>query len=116
MTTGTHQSLPFLDRLKQLDDERASIIEAARAAAFAQAEEAVALLNAIGYTCEIAFAPEPAAAPRKTARPVRTNRPCPICEFRTDPPHDARRHRSQGEHKQPFGDEELMQLGLRRVD
>ena len=80
------QSLPFLDRLKQLDDERVTIIEAAKAAAFAQADEAVSLLNAIGYTCEIALAPEPAATPRKTPRQVYTNGPCPICEFRTDPP------------------------------
>ena len=110
------QSLPFLDRLKQLDDERVTIIEAAKAAAFAQADEAVSLLNAIGYTCEIALAPEPAATPRKTPRQVYTNGPCPICEFRTDPPHDARRHRSQGEEKQPFGDDELSGLGLTRVD
>lgn len=40
---------------------------------------------------------------------------CPICQFATDEPHDGRKHRSQGENKRPFTDEELSELGLRKV-
>ena len=51
---------------------------------------------------------------RKGTRQVNAERPCPICNFRTDPPHDARRHRGQDD-KRPFTAEELRHLGLKRV-
>ena len=40
--------------------------------------------------------------------------PCPICHFRTDPPHDGRSHRGQPK-KKPFTAEELEQKALTKV-
>lgn len=41
---------------------------------------------------------------------------CSICNFKTNPPHDARRHRSQGDHKKPFTAEELTTMGMVKAD
>jgi hypothetical protein len=40
---------------------------------------------------------------------------CPFCNFETKPPHDGRKHRSQGEHKTPFTPAELQKWELERV-
>jgi hypothetical protein len=40
---------------------------------------------------------------------------CPICKFRTNPPHDARKHRTQGDNKKPFTAEELTAMGMTKV-
>jgi hypothetical protein len=40
--------------------------------------------------------------------------PCPICNFRTDPPHNGRSHRGQTK-KRPFTTEELEKKGLTKV-
>lgn len=51
---------------------------------------------------------------RKGTRTTNPDRPCPICEFKTVPPHDARRHRGQSE-KRPFTAEELETLGMKKT-
>jgi len=38
-----------------------------------------------------------------------------FANFATNPPHDSRKHRRQGEEKRPFTQEELEELGLERV-
>ena len=43
------------------------------------------------------------------------NKPCDICKFVTSPPHDGRKHRSQGENKKPFTDAELSAQEMARV-
>ena len=40
---------------------------------------------------------------------------CTICNFETDPPHDGRKHRSQGDDKRPFTSKELAALEMKRV-
>ena len=40
--------------------------------------------------------------------------PCPICHFRTDPPHNGRNHRGQAK-KKPFTPEELEEKGLTKL-
>jgi hypothetical protein len=40
--------------------------------------------------------------------------PCPICNFKTDPPHDGRSHRGQNK-KRPLTAEELEAKGLTKV-
>lgn len=61
---------------------------------------------------------EPAkAAKASTTKATRTSnpdRPCPICGFKTVPPHDARRHRGQSE-KKPFTAEELNTMGMKKA-
>lgn len=40
------------------------------------------------------------------------NKPCPVCGFATNPGHDARKHRAQGDKKRPFTSKQLKELGL----
>lgn len=40
---------------------------------------------------------------------------CPICKFATQPPHDGRKHSSQGKTKRAFSKNELKLLRLTRV-
>jgi hypothetical protein len=105
-----------LQQIKKLDEERAKLLESAKADALARAEEAINELTALGFDYELA---EPA---RETARKTRTARKglvpdhhpkgtCPICEYATKPPHDKRSHRAQTR-KKPFTDAELAERNL----
>lgn len=51
---------------------------------------------------------------RKGTRTANPDRACPICEFKTVPPHDARRHRGQTD-KRPFTAEELDAMGMKKA-
>ncbi len=59
----------------------------------------------------------PAKGPKKGQGGTRTPKggACPICEFETAPPHDGRKHRSQGDDKKPFTNEELEMLHMTKV-
>jgi hypothetical protein len=107
-----------LDKLKALDDERSKLLDEAKAEALEMAHKAVAALNELGFPYRLVEGPQ--TAPRAATRasraeggPRRQTRdaPCPICEFRTEPHHDGRAHRSQGT-KRPFTEEELSEKGL----
>lgn len=107
-----------LQRIKRLDEQRAALLEEARNEALAKAEAAVAELNALGFSyglVERRGAARQTPPGRKGTRQVDPNKPCPTCGFVTDPPHDARAHRSQGGNKKPFTAAELSEKGLRRV-
>ena len=99
-----------LDQLKALEAQKAELAEQAYSEALQQAEEAVSALNSLGYDYTLTNGSKPK---RTTRKPKDT--PCKICGFKTDPPHDARAHRSQAE-KRPFTDEELAQLGMTKVE
>ena len=111
-----------LQQIKKLDEERAKLLEAAKADALAKAEEAISELTALGFDYELV---EPGYAGTKkprTARATGTRKTidhtprgtCPICEYATDPPHDKRSHRAQTR-KKPFTDPELEQRSMKRV-
>lgn len=51
---------------------------------------------------------------RGGARQVR-DAPCPVCKFKTQPPHDARKHRGQGKRKRAFTSSQLNEMGLAKV-
>jgi hypothetical protein len=110
--------MSVLDELKALDEKRAQLLEDAKKAALDNAEKAVAALNELGFNYRLVEGASTARAPRKAASqaPKRQTRdlPCPICEFKTDPHHDGRAHRSQ-KTKKPFTVEELMEKGLTKV-
>src|SRR5205807_7003294 len=106
----------LIQQIKKLDEERAKLLERAKADALARAEEAINELTALGFDYELT---EPA---RETARKARTVRnglvpdhhpkgTCPICEYATKPPHDKRSHRSQAR-KKPCMDAELAERNL----
>jgi hypothetical protein len=51
---------------------------------------------------------------KSNEKSVSGDEPCPICNFRTDPPHDGRSHRGQSK-KKPFTPEELEEKELTKV-
>ena len=108
--------MSVLEKLKALDAQRAELLEGAKKEALDKAEKAVAELNELGFDYSLVEGASTARAPRKagTQAPKRQARdlPCPICQFRTDPHHDGRMHRSQ-KTKKPFSVEELMEKHLR---
>jgi hypothetical protein len=113
--------MSVLEKLKALDAQRAQLLEGAKKEALDNAEKAVAELNELGFhytLTEGATSTSAARAPRKPSSqaPKRQKKdaPCPICNFKTDPPHDGRMHRSQ-KTKKPFSVEALMERHLAKV-
>jgi hypothetical protein len=106
-----------IQRIKELDAERASIFEQAKAEALEKAKAAVAELNALGlnYTLSSGAGQQGKTAPKapKEKRAIKAAA-CPICEFQTSPPHDGRSHRNQKK-KGPFSAAELKEKGLVKV-
>ena len=107
----------ILDQLKKLDEQRAKLIEDAKAEALAKANAAVEELNALGFSYRLS---EGSTTERKTAKQTRQrdpNKPCAICGFLTSPPHDARQkaHRDQGDTKKPLTAAQLKEAGLTKV-
>jgi hypothetical protein len=108
-----------LDQLKALDEQRAKLLEGAKNSALEKANEAIEELNALGFHYRLAEGPALARVLRaKTEGETPNRKPkdadCPICNFRTNPPHDRRSHRNQ-ERKKPFTTKELEERGLVRV-
>ena len=103
----------LLQQLKQLDQQRATLIEGAKKEALQKAQEAVDELNALGFSYRLTEGGKRTSV-RKGTRQVK-DEPCKVCNFKTSPPHDARKHRSQGEHKRAFTQKQLQELGLEKI-
>lgn len=123
-------AISFIDEMKKLEKEEAALAEkkarlreSAKTEAMKKVEEAIADLNALGFnyritdvSSRVTRSPSKSKGPGTGKGAMAADKVCPICEFRTEPPHDARRHRHQPEgQKKPFNAEELAQLGLKRV-
>jgi hypothetical protein len=112
--------MSVLDKLKALDAERVKLLEGAKKEALEAAHKAIADLNALGFDFRLTEGPSTARRPPRERSegqaPTRQVRdlPCPICEFKTEPHHDGRAHRSQ-EPKRAFTEEELSEKGLAKV-
>jgi hypothetical protein len=111
----TMEKMGILDRVRQLDAERATIIGEARAEALRQAGAAIDTLNSLGFPYKLVEGSTSAKKEAKT-KSARTPKagPCPICEFQTDPPHDGRAHRGQKK-KAPFTKAELEDWSMVKV-
>jgi hypothetical protein len=115
-------TLSTLDRLKKLDEERSKLIEEAKAASLAKANEAIKELNELGLHYRLIEGAEPsrsvasAMARWQSDAPTRQQRdvPCPICGFKTTPLHDGRAHRSQ-DPKKPFNADELEARAMKKI-
>ena len=113
--------MSVLDKLKALEKERGKLLEEAKKEALDKAHKAIADLKELGFDYRLVEGPGTSRrpsrertageAPKRQARDV----PCPICEFKTEPRHDGRAHRSQHEPKRPFTEEELAEKGLTKV-
>jgi hypothetical protein len=98
-----------VQRIKQLDQERSQLIATAKKEALAKAQEAISDLTALGFSYHLIEGHRPTTS-RGAHQPK--NAPCPVCQFATTPPHDARKHRGQGKRKKPFTPAELKEFGL----
>ena len=101
-----------IQRIKQLDQERSTLLASAKKEALTRATQAIDELNALGFNYRLAENGKPRT--RKATRTIK-DAPCPVCQFKTDPPHDARGHRSQGKRKKPFTTAQLKELGYDKV-
>ena len=103
--------------IRALEKRKAELLEAAKAEALKQAQDAIANLAEIGFLyrlIEDSGGPaRPAASPSAPKRRAGEG-PCPICGFKTDPPHAGRAHRGQSP-KAPFKPEELSERGLSKL-
>ena len=95
-----------------------SMAEQAKAEALDKAREAIGVLRELGLNNDTILK-ELGLKGRAVAKESREERapkdePCPVCHFRTDPPHDGRSHRGQSK-KKPFTAEELEQKALTKV-
>jgi hypothetical protein len=91
-------------------------MDEAKKEALARAKQAITDLHALGFRyslTQVSAGKKPTG--RKGLGGIPTEKPCPICGFRTNPPHDARKHRFSKAKKRPFNAKELADLGLRKV-
>jgi hypothetical protein len=107
-----------LDEVKELKARIESMTAQAKAEALDKASEAIGFLRELGLDNdtilkELGFRGRAAAKGSREGRPP-GDEPCPICHFRTDPPHDGRSHRGQTK-KRPLTAEELEQKGLTKL-
>jgi hypothetical protein len=107
-----------IEEIKELKAELESKTAQAKADALDRASEAIGFLRELGMDNDtilkdLGFRGRAKAQESREARPPK-DEPCPICHFRTDPPHDGRSHRGQAK-KRPLTAEELEKKGLTRV-
>jgi hypothetical protein len=106
------------DELKQLEKRREELRAQLRSDAEAGLRQSLVDFNNLnfGVTYELREARRGRGqGSRRGTRQVNAERACPICGFRTIPPHDARAHRSQGDKKKAFSAEELSAKGLQKA-
>jgi hypothetical protein len=110
-----------IEEIKQLKAQIEGIAEQAKAEAIAAAREAIEVFRVLGLDNDtilkdLGFRARsaPMAPKTKDGETGPKDGPCPICIFRTDPPHKGRSHRGQSK-KRPFTLEELEEKGLTTV-
>jgi hypothetical protein len=99
-----------IERIRELDAERATLFEQAKEEALKKATDAITDLIALGLDYQLISG---AAKPARTEKVLGTAKdaPCPVCKFLTIPPHNGRAHRNQKK-KAPFSAAELKEKGL----
>lgn len=107
-------SMNARDELAQIEKRREELMSGLRGSAEGDLRKALRDFNdlGLGVTYELRAT---GRASRRGTRQVDPERACPICGFKTIPPHDARAHRAQGDKKKAFTAEELTTKGLRKA-
>ena len=115
----------ILKELNKLESRRTALLIRAKKEALVDAKKAIDVLNSLGGNYTLIDKDTKKNAPKFSATTTRgrrsgtksrkgTRKPkdasCPICNFRTSPPHDRRTHRMQ-ENKKPFSKRELSKRG-----
>jgi hypothetical protein len=110
---ATEPKPSILEQLKKIQEQRAKldesankIMQAATAEILAKGDAIIAELKEIGLEYHFVEGKVPVA---RTPNPEKE---CPVCGFRTDPPHDRRAHRNK---KKPFAASDLLAMGLTKV-
>jgi hypothetical protein len=105
-----------IQRIKELDEERTKLLSNAKQEAMDRAKAAVSDLNDLGFNYRLTTMDELRNGAGKSKKAVRQKKdvPCSVCNFKTDPPHDARAHRGQ-KRKKPFSAQELKDKGYTQV-
>jgi hypothetical protein len=104
-----------IERIKELDAERARLFEQAKEEALQKATAAITDLIALGLDYQLVSGASKLAKTGPTEiLGTPKDAPCAICEFLTIPPHDRRTHRNQKK-KAPFSAAELKEKGLVKV-
>lgn len=103
------KSATVLARMRGLQEQISSLQNEAKDQLLQTIQDCIAELSKLGFAYKLVSAQGRAAGTRRK----NPDRPCPICEFVTSPPHDARTHRGQSK-KKPFTAAELKELGLSR--
>ena len=105
-----------INRIKELDKERARLLDTAKKEALTRAEHAISELNALGFGYRLVDGVA-RGRPAKSGRGGRKLRAkvCPLCKFETKPPHDRRAHRFSAAKRRPFTAAELKEKGYARV-
>ena len=99
-----------LEQIKELDDQKKALTEEAKQEALDKANEAISDLKALGFNYRLTSGKNFASSKGSVS-----DGPCPYCGFETSPPHDGRKHRSQGDKKKAFTTTELKDLGLAKA-
>jgi len=108
-------STTTLNQIRQLEEQKAELIAAAKEEAMTKVNEGIDTLEALGYQYALVSEKKPKASrPRPGSRKPRADRNCPICEFQTHPPHDGRHHKQQAV-KARFTAEELAERGFTMI-
>ena len=103
----------IMDQIRALDDQRTRLLEGAKSEALGLANKAIEGLNALGFNYRLVESGRRSSGERKGTRQVK-DAPCPVCGFKTNPPHDGRAHRAQ-KPKKPFTAAELSERGYEKA-
>jgi hypothetical protein len=109
--------MSVLAKLKALDEERAKLLDGAKRETLEKIHKAIVDLNELGFQFSLIekASSSPSRPPKlqldKQSKRRKSGGPCPICQFKTQPLHDGRLHRSQ-DPKRPFSLDELQKRGL----
>ena len=101
-----------LDQIKRLDEQRNKLLDNAKSEGLARVQEALDELNKLGFSYSLS---ENGRGRGRRGVRQKNDGPCPICNFKTNPPHDGRRHRAQGHRKTAFTNAELSAMGYAKA-
>jgi len=100
------------EQLRKIDEQRTKLLDNAKAESLARVQVALDELNQLGFSYSLH---ENGRGRGRRGVRQRNDGPCPICNFKTNPPHDGRRHRAQGHKKVAFTNSELSAMGYSKV-
>jgi hypothetical protein len=103
----------MLKRLSEIEAERQELIQGIEGKFIQDIRDQLRELEQFGLHYKIVRGDRDRQ--QRTTRPLDPSKPCGVCGFVTEPPHDSRSHRFQGEEKKVFGVKELEQLKLKKV-